>query len=68
MQGVIWLGKIKIHELAKELKMKNLVIACDYTNIPSKKGIEHVFGNNYQLVPVEGSYYLVYKKDPRKKG
>ena len=55
-------------ELAKELKMKNLVIACDYTNIPSKKGIERVFGDDYQLVPVEGSYYLVYKKDLRKKG
>ena len=55
-------------ELAKELKMKNLVIACDYTNIPSKKGIERVFGDDYQLVPVEGSYYLVYEKDLRKKG
>ena len=55
-------------ELAKELKMKKLVIACDYTNIPSKKGIERVFGDDYQLVPVEGSYYLVYEKDLRKKG
>ena len=54
-------------ELAKELKMKKLVIACDYTNIPSKKGIERVFGDDYQLVPVEGSYYLVYEKDLRKK-
>lgn len=55
-------------ELAKELKMKKLVIACDYTNIPSKKGIERIFGDDYQLVPVEGSYYLVYEKDLRKKG
>ena len=55
-------------ELAKELKMKKLVIACDYTNIPSKKGVERVFGDDYQLVPVEGSYYLVYEKDLRKKG
>ena len=55
-------------ELAKELNMKKLVIACEYTNIPSKKGIERVFGDDYQLVPVEGSYYLVYEKDLRKKG
>ena len=55
-------------ELAKELKMKKLVIACDYANIPSKKGIERVFGDDYQLVPVEGSYYLVYEKDLRKRG
>ena len=55
-------------ELAKELKMEKLVIACDYTNIPSKKGIEHIFGNKYQTIPVEGTYYLVYEKNLRKKG
>ena len=55
-------------ELARELNMEKLIIACDYTNIPSKKGIEHVFGNKYQTIPVEGTYYLVYEKDLRKMG
>ena len=49
--------------IAKEYEIEKLVIACEYTNIPSKKGIESVFGNKYQMVPVEGTYYLVYEKE-----
>ena len=53
--------------LVKEYGIEKIVIACEYTNIPSKKGIEHVFGKDYQTIPVEGTYYLVYKKEIGKK-
>lgn len=50
-------------EIAKEYGIEKLVIACEYTNIPSKKGIESVLGNKCQMIPVEGTYYLVYEKE-----
>ena len=53
--------------IPKEYEIKELVIACEYTNIPSKKGIEHIFGKEYETVPLDGTYYLVYKKELGKK-
>lgn len=50
-------------ELARNYKIEKIVIACEYTNIPSKRGIEHVFGKDYKTIPVEGTYYLVYEKE-----
>ena len=55
-------------EIMKEFKIEKVIISCEYTNIPSKKGIEHVFGKNYQSIPIDGTYYLVYQKDIRKMG
>lgn len=50
-------------EIIKEFKIEKVIISCEYTNIPSKKGIEHIFGKNYQSIPIDGTYYLVYQKD-----
>lgn len=55
-------------ELAKQYNIENVVISCEYSNIASKKGIEQVFGKEYQTVPIEGTYYLVYEKEIGKKG
>ena len=44
-----------------------MVIACEYSNIPSKRGIEHIFKKEYKTIPVEGTYYLVYEKELGKK-
>ena len=38
-------------------------IVNDIHNVLQEKGIESVFGNKYQMVPVEGTYYLVYEKE-----
>lgn len=54
-------------ELAKDYDIKEIVIACEYSNIPSKKGIEHIFGEAQETIPLDGTYYSVYKKDIRKK-
>ena len=54
-------------ELVKEYEIEKIVIACEYSNIPSKKGIEHIFGKEYQTIPVEGTYYLVFEKNIREK-
>lgn len=54
-------------EIIKEYNINKIVIACEYGNIASKRGIEHVFGKEYQTVPVEGTYYLVYVKELGKK-
>ena len=51
----------------KEYGIEKVVIACEYSNIPSKRGIEHIFGKEYQTIPVEGTYYLVYEKELGKK-
>lgn len=51
----------------KEYGIEKVVIACEYGNIPSKRGIEHIFGKEYQTIPVEGTYYLVYEKELGKK-
>lgn len=53
--------------ITKEYGINKVVIACEYSNIPSKRGIEHVFGKEYQTVPLEGTYYLVYEKELGKK-
>ena len=55
-------------ELAKQYNIETVVISCEYSNIASKKGIEQVFGKEYQTVPIEGTYYLVYEKEIGKKG
>lgn len=54
-------------ETIKDYNIDKAVIACEYTNIPSKIGIEDIFGKEYQTIPVEGTYYLVYEKVLRKK-
>ena len=54
-------------DLVKDFGIEKIVIACEYSNIPSKQGIEHVFGKEYETIPVEGTYYLVYKKEIGKK-
>ena len=54
-------------DLVKDYGIEKIVIACEYSNIPSKQGIEHVFGKEYETIPVEGTYYLVYKKEIGKK-
>lgn len=50
-------------EILKDLQIDKIVISCDYSNIPSKKGIEHVFGTEYQTIPMDSTYYLVYEKE-----
>lgn len=51
----------------KDYDINKVIISCEYSNIASKRGIEHVFGKEYQLTPVEGTYYLVYAKELRKR-
>lgn len=48
--------------LAKEYDISEVTISCEYDNIASKKGIEHVFGKDYETIPKDGTYFLVYKK------
>lgn len=55
-------------EIMKEFKIEKATISCEYTNIPSKKGIEHIFGKKHQSIPIDSTYYLVYEKDIRKMG
>ena len=54
-------------EAIKEYSINKVVIACEYSNIPSKRGIEHIFKKEYKTIPVEGTYYLVYEKELGKK-
>lgn len=54
-------------EAIKEYGINKVVIACEYSNIPSKRGIEHIFKKEYKTIPVEGTYYLVYEKELGKK-
>ena len=54
-------------EAIKEYSISKVVIACEYSNIPSKRGIEHIFKKEYKTIPVEGTYYLVYEKELGKK-
>lgn len=52
--------------ITKMYNIETLVVSCEYTNLVSKKGIEHIFGKEYETIPMEGTYYLVYKMDIRK--
>ncbi len=40
----------------------SIVISCEYDNIASKRGIEHLFMLDKDMVPFNGTYLLVYKK------
>lgn len=54
-------------ETIKQYDITKAIIACEYSNIPSKRGIEHIFGKQNQTIPLEGTYYLVYEKELGKK-
>lgn len=49
-------------EATQEFNILEVVISCEYDNIVSKKGIEHIFGKEYESIPRCGTYFLVYKK------
>ncbi len=44
------------------LGIKDIVISCEYDNISSKRGIEHLFVLDKEMVSLNGSYLYVYKK------
>lgn len=49
----------------REIKNYNInpvVISCEYDNLASKKGIEHVYGDYKDMVPCNGTYLLIYEK------
>lgn len=50
-------------EATQAFDIKQVVISCEYDNIASKKGIEHIFGKEYESIPRNGTYFLVYKKE-----
>lgn len=50
-------------EATQEFNILEVVISCEYDNIFSKRGIEHIFGKEYESVPRCGTYFLVYKKE-----
>lgn len=55
----------KILELCIEECVKfsifSIVISCEYDNIASMKGIEHLFELDKEMVPLNGTYLFVYK-------
>ena len=51
-----------ILEEIKNYSINPIVISCQYDNIASKRGIDHFFDNE-EMVPVDGSYLFVYKKE-----
>lgn len=57
----------QILELCTEECKKNsifsIVISCEYDNIASKRGIEHLFELKREMVPFNGTYLFVYKMD-----
>lgn len=56
----------KILELCLEecvkLRLKEIVISCEYDNVASKRGIERLFKLDKEMVPFNGSYLFIYKK------
>ena len=56
--------EVLIHSLneANNYNINPVVISCEYDNIASKKGIEHVYGNYKDIVPCNGTHLLVYEK------
>jgi len=51
-----------ILEEIKNYSINPVVISCEYDNIPSKRGIDHFFHDG-ELIPFNGSYLFVYKKE-----
>lgn len=41
----------------------SIVISCEYDNITSKRGIEHLFELDKEMIPLDETYLYVYKKD-----
>lgn len=54
--------KLCIGECRKN-KILNIVISCEYDNIASKRGIEHLFKCDKEMIPMDGTYLYVYKLD-----
>lgn len=57
--------ELALHEM-KQFSLDPIVISCQYDNIVSKRGIEHLFGSDPELIPCEGTYFFVYKKSGRR--
>lgn len=41
----------------------SIVISCEYDNIASKRGIEHLFELDKEMIPLNGTYLFTYKKN-----
>lgn len=51
-----------ILEEIKKYSINPVIISCEYDNIASKRGIDHFFSNE-EMIPFNGSYLFVYKKE-----
>lgn len=48
-------------EECKQFSIFSIVISCEYDNIASKRGIEHLFDKDREMVLMDGTYLYVYK-------
>ena len=50
-------------EECKKNSIFSIVISCEYDNIASKRGIEHLFKLREEMVPFNGTYLYIYSID-----
>lgn len=50
-------------EECQKFLILSIVISCEYDNIASKRGIEHLFEIDREMVPCDGTYLYTYKLD-----
>lgn len=49
-------------EECKKYFISEIVISCEYDNLASKNGIEHLFDLFKEMIPFNGTYLYIYKK------
>lgn len=59
--------ELSIEECRKFL-IFSIVISCEYDNIASMRGIEHLFIKDREMVPIDGTYLYIYKLDVKSEG